>query len=230
MDIKGRTAFVTGANRGLGRAIALALQEAGATTVYAGARDPGSVRDDGLTPVRLDVTEASTIAAAAELAADASIVVNNAGQLIRGSSLTGPLSETRAMFETNVFGPIKVTRAFAPVLARNGGGALVDVLSIRSWSTGPGGASYAATKAALWSLTNAWRAELAGQGTLVVGVHVGMLDTDPMIGVEGPKTDPVDLAAQIVAALGNDEVEVLGDAGTRALKAQLSGSPTLLAG
>jgi len=132
------------------------------------------------------------------------------------------------MFETNVFGALEVVRQFAPVLARNGGGALVDVMSIRSWSTAPQGAAYAATKAALWSLTNAFRSELRDQQTLVVGVHVGMLDTEPQAGVDGPKLDPADLARQILDGVEAGDEEVLGDQGTRDVKALLAGPPSAL--
>jgi NAD(P)-dependent dehydrogenase (short-subunit alcohol dehydrogenase family) len=229
MRIEGARTLVTGANRGLGRAIAEELLARGAATVYAGARDPGSIDDPRLTGVRLDVTDHAAIAAAAELAGDVELVVNNAGILIRGSALSQPFEDVRAMFETNVFGALAVTREFAPILARNGGGALVDVMSIRSWSTSPQGAAYAATKAALWSLTNAFRSELRDQGTLVVGVHVGMLDTEPQAGVDGPKLDPADLARQILDAVEADREEVLGDQGTRDVKALLTGPPSALA-
>jgi NAD(P)-dependent dehydrogenase (short-subunit alcohol dehydrogenase family) len=228
MKIEGSTALVTGATRGLGLAISLALRDAGAT-VYAGARDPGAVTAPGLIPIALDVTDPAAVAVAAQRAGDVDLLVNNAGILVRGSALTQPFEEIRSMFETNLFGMLHVTRAFAPVLARNGGGALVDIASVRSWSTAPQGAAYAATKAAMWSLTNAFRAELREQGTLVVGVHVGLLDTEPQAGVVGDKLDPADLAQQILVALEADAEEVLGDAGTRHVKSLLTGPPTLLA-
>jgi NAD(P)-dependent dehydrogenase (short-subunit alcohol dehydrogenase family) len=226
--IDGRTAFITGGNRGLGRAIGLTLLEQGAAKVYAGARDTASVTDPGLTAVRLDVTDDETVRAAARLASDVDLVVNNSALLVRGNTLHQPAAELRDMLDVNVLGALRVTQAFAPVLARNGGGALVDILSVASWFATPNGSGYAATKAALWSLTNAWRRELGDQGTHVLGVHVGPLDTEPQKDYQGEKLDPFDLARQIIAALELGEVELLADERTRAVKAILAGSPAHL--
>jgi NAD(P)-dependent dehydrogenase (short-subunit alcohol dehydrogenase family) len=223
--IHGRTVFITGGNRGLGRAIGLTLLEHGAAKVYAGARDPASVTDTGLTAVRLDVTDEETVRGAARLASDVDMVVNNSAVLIRGNTLERPVAELRDMLDVNVLGALRVTQAFAPVLARNGGGALVDILSVASWFATPNGSGYAASKAALWSLTNAWRRELGEQGTHVLGVHVGPLDTEPQKDYRGEKLDPFDLARQIAAALERDEVELLADERTRAVKSILGGSP-----
>ena len=224
MDISGTTALVTGANRGLGRAIAEELLDRGAKTVYAAVRDPGSVTDERLTPIQLDVTDPDSVFAAARVATDVELVVNNAGIAGSGSVLAPQGVESlRRQLETNAIGPLHVIRAFAPYLEANGGGAVVNVLSVLSWVTMAPTSGYSASKAAAWSLTNAARGELRAQGTQVVGVHVGYLDTDMAAHVEGPKTDPADLARQILDAVENGDDEVLGDELTRAVKAGLSG-------
>src|SRR3954465_2552738 len=179
MDIEGSIALVTGANRGLGRAFTRLLLEHGAAHVYAGVRDPASVTDGDVTPIELDVTSMSTIEAAAVRCSDVTLVINNAG-ISTGTSILAAdaLDAGRREMDTNVFGPLAVSRAFAPVLAANGGGALVNVLSGLSWWAAPSTALYSASKAAAWSVTNSLRVELRPQGTLVVGVHCAYLDTD----------------------------------------------------
>ncbi|WP_426244928.1 SDR family oxidoreductase [Nocardioides sp. LHG3406-4] len=223
MQISESVAFVTGANRGLGKAFTDALVARGATTVYAAARNPDTITDPRLTPVRLDVTDPASVAAAASLAGDADLVINNAGISRGGSVLGADVADVRAQLETNLLGPLEVTRAFAPVLARNGGGALVNVLSALSWMSFSSLAGYSASKAAAWSLTNATRAELRGQGTLVVGVHMGYVDTDMAASVEGPKADPVDVVTQVLDAVEAGQDEVLGDDVARQVRAALSG-------
>jgi NAD(P)-dependent dehydrogenase (short-subunit alcohol dehydrogenase family) len=224
MDISGTTALVTGANRGLGKAVAEELLDRGAKTVYAAVRDPASVTDERLTPIHLDVTDPDSVFAAARVATDVELVVNNAGIAGSGSVLAPQGVESlRRQLETNAIGPLHVIRAFAPYLEANGGGAIVNVLSVLSWVTMAPTSGYSASKAAAWSLTNAARGELRAQGTHVVGVHVGYLDTDMAAHVEGPKTDPADLARQILDAVENGDDEVLGDELTRAVKAGLSG-------
>jgi NAD(P)-dependent dehydrogenase (short-subunit alcohol dehydrogenase family) len=223
MEIAGSVALVTGANRGLGQAYARALLAGGAKTVYAAARNPQSITEPGLVPVRLDVTDPASIAAAAELASDVNLVINNAGIARIGNTLTNEsLDDARAEMETNYFGPLAVARAFAPVLAANGGGALVNVLSVLSWITLPETIGYSASKAAAWSLTNGLRTALAEQQTQVVGVHVGYMDTDMAAHVEGPKVDPADVVAQTLTALAQGRTEVLADELSQQVKAGLS--------
>src|SRR5947207_14420868 len=191
MKIEGATALVTGANRGLGAAVAQALLDSGAT-VYGGARDPGSITNDRLVPVRLDVTNDDDVAHAARTCTDVSIVVNNAGILRQSASLAeGGIEAARAEMETNYFGSMRVARAFAPILRDNGGGALVNVLSVLSFISMPQGATYSASKSAAWSLTNALRIELRRQGTLVVAVHAGFIDTDMAAGVSAEKISEI---------------------------------------
>jgi NAD(P)-dependent dehydrogenase (short-subunit alcohol dehydrogenase family) len=225
--ISSSTALVTGANRGLGKAIADELLLRGAKTVYAAVRDPQSVTDPRLVPVRVDVTDPESVLAAAALATDVDLLVNNAGIGSSGSVL-GPdgVHALREQLETNTLGPLVVTRAFAPTLAANGGGTIVNVLSVLSWLTTARTSSYSAAKAAAWSITNATRGELAEQGTHVIGVHVGYLDTEMAAHVQGPKTDPALVARLIADAVENGDEEVLGDDLSRAVKAGLPGAPS----
>ncbi|WP_181780374.1 SDR family oxidoreductase [Pseudonocardia pini] len=228
MDIAGSTALVTGANRGLGRELAVQLVERGAKRVYAAVRDPSTVTDDRVVPVALDVTDPAVVAEAAEDLHDVDLVINNAGLAGAGSLLTGDLDGARAELETNLFGPVHVLRAFAPVLARNGGGAVVDVLSVLSWLAMPQAGAYAASKAAAWSFTNTARVELAGQGTQVLGVHVGYMDTEMASRIDAPKLAPAAVASQILDALEAGEEELLADAVSRAVKERLAGPPSAL--
>ncbi|MFJ2716798.1 SDR family oxidoreductase [Streptomyces sp. NPDC087437] len=223
MEIKGSTALVTGANRGIGHAFARALIARGAGKVYAGVRDPASVGNEDLTPLRLDVTVPEDVAAAAAAAAEVTIVINNAG--VGGFDtklLTGSFDGAREAMEINYFGTWAVSRAFAPVLARNGGGALINMLSTASWASRPDYPGYAASKAAQWSLTGALREGLREQGTLVIGVHASFVETDLSSFTDAPKISADDVAEQTMEALANDRVEVLTDERTRQVKRALS--------
>lgn len=226
MKIQDAVVLVTGANRGLGKAFAQELVAQGAKKVYAAARDPKSVNIPGVTAIQLDVTAPDQVAAAARNYTDVNVLINNAG-IGRGTSFLDADAETalRAELETNLFGPMATARAFAPVLAANGGGAILNVLSALSWVTMPGAATYSATKSAAWSLTNSLRQVLAGQNTQVVAVHVGFMDTDMAAGVDAPKADPRDVARQSLAALETGAVEVLADATSRHIKQGLSAHP-----
>lgn len=222
MHIEGSVVLVTGANRGLGLAFARELLARGASKVYAGVRDPASVTVRGLVPIQLDVTDAGQIAAAAEQLTDVTIVVNNAGIGGATTALATPLDEARAQLEVNFLGTLAVSQAFAPILAANGGGALVNMLSALSWISFPQHATYAASKSAQWSVTNALRVELRGQGTLVVGVHAGYLDTDMTAGITDPKTAPEEVARQVALAIETGEEEVLVDETSQQVKAGLA--------
>jgi NAD(P)-dependent dehydrogenase (short-subunit alcohol dehydrogenase family) len=219
--INGATVLVTGGQRGLGHAFVAELLERGAAKVYASARIPRPDDDPRVVPVALDVTDAASVAALAALATDVSIVVNNAGALAGGPLTEIPIDEVRAVFETNVFGALRVAQAFAPILAANGGGALLDIHSVLSWASGAG--AYGASKAALWSITNSLRSELAPAGTQVVGVHLGYTDTDMIRDLDTAKNDPRDVARDTLAALEDGATEVLADDVSRYFKSVLSG-------
>jgi NAD(P)-dependent dehydrogenase (short-subunit alcohol dehydrogenase family) len=215
------TALVTGANRGIGRAIALELADRG-VKVYAAARDARAIDDPRLVPVALDVTDSAAVHAAARELGDVSLVINNAGIDTRTTPLDDDaLESARRELEVNYLAPLDVTRAFAPVLAANGGGALVNVLSVMSFVTLPGSATYAASKAAGWSLTNGLRVMLRGQGTQVVGVHFGYVETDMTAGVEAPKLAPADVARTVVDGIVAGSEEVLADEFTQGVKSVL---------
>jgi len=226
MKIKDSVAFVTGANRGLGLAFTNALVAAGARKVYAAARDPASVRQPGVTPVRLDVTEPDQVEAAAREQGDVTLLINNAGAA-RYSSLLAPggVEAVRAEIETNVFGPLLVSRAFAPLLAKNGGGAIVNVLSVLSWLNMADVATYCVSKAAAWSVSNGLRHELKQQGTQVLSLHVGFMDTDMVRQFEAPKSKPEEVVAQVLVALEAGKSEILADESSRNVKRNLSAEP-----
>src|SRR4051794_15475411 len=228
MQIEGAAVLVTGANRGLGAAVAQAFVEGGAK-VYGGARDTTTLTNPDVIPVLLDVTSLDDIASATRTCGDVSIVVNNAGILRQSASLApGSVDAARAEMETNFFGAMHMARAFAPVLRDNGGGALVNVLSVLSFISMPQGATYSASKSAAWSLTNALRIELRHQGTLVVAVHAGFIDTEMAAGVSAEKISPQSVATQIVAAIGADAEEVLADPTSEMVKAALPNDLTVL--
>jgi NAD(P)-dependent dehydrogenase (short-subunit alcohol dehydrogenase family) len=224
--LAGSVVLVTGANGGLGTEFVRQAVARGAGRVYATARKPRTWDDDRVVPLALDVTEPASVAAAAAAAGDTTIVINNAGVGARGSLLATPLEQVRAVYETNVFGPLAVAQAFAPVLEKNGGGALVDIHSALSWFSTTG--AYSSTKAALWSVTNTLRLELAAQGTQVVGAHLGYTDTPLTAGLDVAKEDPRDIVAAIYDGLEAGDYEVLADDTSRRVKQNLSQPLTAL--
>lgn len=228
MKIRGATVLVTGANRGIGLAFTRELLKRGATKVYAGARDPKSVTEPGVAPLRLDVTNAEDVAAAAAQLSDVTLVINNAGVGHVGGFLADDSEAVaRRQLETNYFGMLRVSKAFAPILKRNGGGGLINVLSIASWVNNGFLAAYSASKSAAWSLTNALRYELAGQNTQVLALHMGFVDTDLVRGLDRPKATPEEIVNQALDGLEAGAEEVLGDEWTREVKAGLSASAYL---
>jgi NAD(P)-dependent dehydrogenase (short-subunit alcohol dehydrogenase family) len=223
MNINGTTALVTGANRGLGRALVDALRHAGAAKIYAAARNAGPIAlGQDIEPVQLDITNAEQVAAAAARCGDVDILINNAGVARFRPALGAPtMDDARHEMETNYFGTLAMCRAFAPVLKRNGGGALVNVLSVVSWFNAPMQGSYCASKAAAWSLTKAARFELRAQGTLVVGVYAGYIDTDMTAGLALPKSSAEDVAVRVIAGLEAGSEEILADDRARTVHAEL---------
>lgn len=228
MEIQGTTALVTGANRGIGKAIADELIARGAGRVYAGVRDVTSVTDDRLIPVALDVTDLAQVRSEAEQLGDVCIVVNNAGIGGGATPLSADLDDARAQLEVNYLGLIAMTQAFAPVLIANGGGAFVNVLSVVSWVALPSLATYSASKSAAWSFTNAARVELAPSGVEVVGVHVGFVDTDLTAGLVVDKVAPHLVAVSALDAVQNSAPEAVVDDFSRAMKSHLHDDQNLI--
>jgi NAD(P)-dependent dehydrogenase (short-subunit alcohol dehydrogenase family) len=227
MEIKGKIGFVTGANRGLGRVFAQALLDAGAAKVYAAARDASTVSQRGVTAIRLDVTDPASIAAAVMIAGETQIVVNNAG-ITERKPLLGEDGEValRRLMETNLYGILNVSRGFAPALKANGGGAFVNMLSALSWLCPPN-SPYSVTKAAAWALTNGLRNELRDQGTLVMAVHAGYIETDMTAAVDAPKVQPEDVAARMIEGLLAGSEEVLTDDASKRAKLGFNATPAL---
>src|ERR1700728_455941 len=216
MKIRDSVALVTGANRGIGVAFAQELLAAGARKVYAAARNPERITLDGVERVRLDVTKPDAVAAAASGCSDVNLLINNAG-IALWTGFLGPdsIEAARSEMETNYYGPLLLSRAFAPVLAKNGGGAIINLLSVLSWVAVPSAGTYGASKAAAWALTNWLRTALQQQGTQVVGVHAGPVDTDMASGLTLPKVTPLDVVRQVLSAVEAGRDEVLADEMTR---------------
>lgn len=228
MQLADSVVLVTGANRGLGAAFVRAALAGGARKVYAAARDPSQLAQAGAHPLRLDVTSPAEVAAAARECRDVSLLINNAGISRPGPLLGDGLDAAlRAELETNLMGPLAMARAFAPVLAAQGGGAVVNVLSVLSWISLPGVPSYCISKSAAWSMTNALRHALRGQGTQVLGLHVGFMDTDMTRGLEAPKALPDEVVRQVFAGLASGAEEVCADELSRQVRAGLSAVPAV---
>jgi NAD(P)-dependent dehydrogenase (short-subunit alcohol dehydrogenase family) len=227
MNIAGSTALVTGANRGLGERFAAELVKRGAR-VYAGARDPEAIDVPGVTPVRLDITDAASIAAALGVAGDLTLLINNAGSQTGSSLLEGDLQAIRLDMDTHYFGTLAMIRAFAPRIAANGGGAILNVLSALSWVSFPTVGAYCAAKSAEWSLTNALRLELAPWNVRVSALHVGYMDTDMARHVSAPKANPGDVAALALDGVAEGRYDILADGVSRQIQAGLAGGVAAL--
>jgi len=221
MDINGKTALVTGANRGLGRQLAAQLRDRGAV-VYAAARNPATVDLPGVTPIALDITDPTSVAAAAAATSGVAILVNNAGSSTGSSLLTGDLADVRLEMDAHFFGTLAVIRAFAPQLAAQQSSAVLNILSALSWVSFPASGAYCAAKSAEWSLTNALRQELAAQGTRVSVLHVGYMDTDMTRSVNAPKSDPALIAKLAVDGIEAGDAEIIADEVSRQVQAGLA--------
>ena len=223
MKIKDAVVLVTGANRGLGLALSKRLLELGARKIYAAARDPSTVKLAGVVPVKLDVTNEADIAAAVEQLADVSIVINNAGiELGTGVTSGQAVQAMRDELEVNLFAPLMMSQHFASTLAKNGGGVIVNILSALSWVNMPQHGTYCVSKAAAWSMTNGLRNELSAQGTRVVGVHVGYMETEMVSHIKADKVSPADVAKTVLNAVEAGDDEVLADGTAQYVKAHLS--------
>ncbi|MDH6485388.1 SDR family oxidoreductase [Streptomyces sp. SAI-127] len=218
--IEGSVALVTGGSRGIGRALVTTLYERGAKKVYATARDPRTVTHPDAVPLALEVSDAASVAAAAAQAQDVTLLINNAGASVKAGFLDSPVEDVRREFETNFYGPLLVTRAFVPVIERNGGGHILNVHSVLSWLGIAG--SYSASKAALWSQTNSLRLDLRPRGIGVTGLHVGYVDTDMTAKIDAPKVTPESVAAQALDGIESGAHEVLADDLSRQVKAGLA--------
>lgn len=226
MRISGSIALVTGANRGIGRHFAGQLLERGAAKVYATARNPEQIDIPGVERLQLDITDPRSVEAAAAVASDVTLLVNNAGISTSTNLVTGDLGKIRSELDTHFYGTLSMVRAFAPVLGTNGGGGILNVLSALSWFSFDGANAYAVAKAAEWSLTNGIRLELAGQGTLVTGLHLGSADTDMMAGYDVDKMDPADVVRAALDGVEAGRVEVLADEWSAYVKASLANDPS----
>ncbi|GLK76844.1 oxidoreductase [Methylopila jiangsuensis] len=230
MSIANSVALVTGASRGLGGALVRALREAGARRVYAAARSPAAIAggDGVVTPCRLDVTDAASVAAAARFAHDVTLVFNNAGSMARGALLADRDDAARQDMETNFFGALNVLRAFSGVIVRNGGGAFVNILSVSALANSPDAGGYSASKAAAHSMTQAARAELAPRGIAVFGAYPGPLDTEMATGLIARKAAPDMVARAILAGVASGQDDIWPDDMARQVAAVWSRSPKLL--
>jgi NAD(P)-dependent dehydrogenase (short-subunit alcohol dehydrogenase family) len=232
MNLQGATALVTGSNRGIGHHFAVELLHRGAK-VYATARRPELVDIPGAEVIGLDITDQASVEAVAKLADDVDVLINNAADTAGGNLVTGDLAAIRSTMDSNYYGTLAMIRAFAPILARNGGGAILNVLSAVAWTTVEGNTAYAAAKSAQWGLTNGVRVELAGQGTLVAALVPGLIGTQTLIdyaanaGIEFPDgavTEPADLVRLALDGLEAGDIEIMDRLGAEA-KATLAGPP-----
>ncbi|MDQ0862234.1 SDR family oxidoreductase [Bacillus sp. V2I10] len=227
MKISEQIALVTGANRGLGKELAIELISRGAT-VYAGARNPENIQIPGAIPLQLDITDPNSVAAAAKIAGDVTLLINNAGVMTGASLINGNLDDIHAEFDTNLFGTLSVVRAFVPKITINGGGTILNILSALSWFTSANSGSYSATKSAEWTLTNAIRLELAEQNIRVAGLHVGYIDTELTAQIAVPKLNATDVAKIAIDGIEADKYEILVDEVSRKVQKGLSGGVSAL--
>jgi NAD(P)-dependent dehydrogenase (short-subunit alcohol dehydrogenase family) len=234
MKIQGTIALVTGANRGIGRAFVEQLLADGASKIYAGARNTTdlaplvSLDPERVVPIKLDVTRPADVAAAVDAAGDVTLVVNNAGVFTSGSVLDSTEDSVRRDMEVNYFGTLAVSRAFAPVLEGNGGGALVNVLSVVSLASMPALGGYNASKAAAWSLTQSLRAELGKRGIAVVSVFPGPIDTDMAKDIPMEKTSPRVVAQEVLEGLEAGAEDIFPDPMAKQVQAGWSADPKAL--
>ncbi|MFD0856423.1 SDR family oxidoreductase [Actinomadura adrarensis] len=229
MDIRNEIALVTGANRGIGQSFVTELRRRGVRKVYAAARRPETVPEmPGVVSLMLDVTDDASVARAAAIAGDTTLLINNAGVSTFARLTDGAEEDIRLEMETNFFGPLRMVRAFAPILHAHGGGAVLNVLSVMAWMAYEHSNGYGASKAAAWALTNGVRYELAGQGTQVTALAMASVDTDMMADIEDEKSDPDAIVKAALDGLEAGALEVLADERTVQWKSRLGEDPALL--
>ncbi|MCT2196834.1 SDR family oxidoreductase [Paenibacillus sp. p3-SID1389] len=221
MEISKQVALVTGANRGLGYHLASELLARGAK-VYAGARDPEAIQLPGAIPVQLDITDPQSIAKAAQAIPDLTLLVNNAGSHTGAALLDGDLDQIRLDMETHFFGNLSMIRAFAPILEKNGGGTILNILSVLSWFS-VGNTGYSAAKSAEWNMTNTLRMALAPKNIKVSGLHVAFMDTDMTANVKAPKASPADIAKIAIDGVEADNYEIVADEFSRNVQRDFAG-------
>ena len=223
MQLHDAVVLITGANRGIGLEFARAALARGARKVYATARAPESIPLEGVIKLKLDVTCAEDVARIAQQCPDVTLLINNAGVARFGSFLANN-SEASCIehFETNFYGPLRLCKAFAPILAGHGGGAIINVLSLVSWYAPVEFSPYSASKSAAWALTNSLRLELRRQNTQVVALHMGYVDTDMTAKIDAPKTPASLIVVRTMDALEAGEEEVLADEMTLTLKRNMN--------
>ncbi|MFD0674432.1 SDR family oxidoreductase [Cohnella sp. GCM10027633] len=222
MRISEQVAFVTGANRGFGRHLALELVSRGAK-VYAAARKPESIDIPGVIPVKLDITNPQEVAEAAVTAKDVTILINNAGVSTGASLLDGDLDHIHLEFNTHFFGTLSMIRSFAPILANNGGGSILNILSALSWLSMGSIGAYSAAKAAEWALTNDLRISLYPQKIRITGLHVGYMETDMTSSVNAPKSNPAEIAKIAIDGIESGSLEIIADDTSRMIQSALAG-------
>jgi NAD(P)-dependent dehydrogenase (short-subunit alcohol dehydrogenase family) len=217
MKLHDTTALVTGANRGIGRALVGALLDAGAVKVYATARDRLSLAaltaldPARVIPLQVDITDRNSVTQASEQATDVNLLINNAGILSFGNILETPLEAIYQQFDVNFYGTLNMTRAFVPILERNGGGAIVNLLTLVALASMPGLSTYNASKAAAWSMTQSLRASVSDKNIAVYGVFPGAVDTDMLAGVDMAKTSPVEIAKALLQGIESDREDIFPD-------------------
>jgi NAD(P)-dependent dehydrogenase (short-subunit alcohol dehydrogenase family) len=217
MKLQNATALVTGANRGIGRAFVRALLDAGVQKVYATARNRDglaavtAIDPARVIPLQVDVTNCALVSQLSEQAPDVNLLINNAGVLSFGNILDTTVETIQQQFDVNFYGTLDMARAFVPVLESNGGGAIVNVLTLVALASMPGLAGYNASKAAAWSMTQSLRASVANQNIAVYGVFPGAVDTDMLAGVDMAKTSPEDIANAVLQGIEADREDIFPD-------------------
>jgi NAD(P)-dependent dehydrogenase (short-subunit alcohol dehydrogenase family) len=222
MEITKQIALITGANRGLGRHLAQELLTRG-TKVYAGVRNPELIDLPGVIPIQLDITDEKSIVAAAEIARDVTLLINNAGSSTGAALLDGDMDKIRLEMDTHYFGTLSMIRGFAPVIEKNGGGTILNILSVLSWLSLNEGGAYPAAKSAEWSMTNTLRLVLAPKKIHVSGLHVAFMDTDMTANIKTPKANPAEIAKIAIDGIEDDSYEILADDHSRMVQQNFSG-------